>query len=80
MIQDISNYAHGGVSAANLRTSKSLRSGTNLFDSANARPNPESLEAEISRLTWLVVDGHASPEERNQLAELVGLQHSLRAG
>ncbi|QEG34927.1 hypothetical protein Pr1d_22150 [Bythopirellula goksoeyrii] len=38
----------------------------------------ESLEEEISRLTWAVVDGWASREERRELAELVDLQHKNR--
>ncbi|TWU25773.1 hypothetical protein Pla144_29850 [Bythopirellula polymerisocia] len=38
----------------------------------------ESLEQEISRLTWAVVDGWASREERNELAALVELQHEYR--
>ncbi len=35
----------------------------------------ESLEQEISRLTWAVVDGWATREERRELVELVELQH-----
>jgi len=35
-------------------------------------------EAEISRLTWAVIDGKASHEERSRLAELVSAQHEQR--
>jgi hypothetical protein len=38
----------------------------------------EKVEAEISRLTWAVIDGIASPHDRNRLAELVSLQHEYR--
>lgn len=35
-------------------------------------------EAEISRLTWAVIDGKATVEERRRLAELVNRQHEQR--
>jgi len=35
-------------------------------------------EAEISRLTWAVIDGKATVEERRRLAELVACQHEQR--
>ncbi len=38
----------------------------------------ESLEEEICRLTWAVIDGWASREERRELAELVERQHKNR--
>ena len=38
----------------------------------------ESVEAEISRLTWAVIDGIATPEDRERLAELVSFQHEFR--
>jgi hypothetical protein len=38
----------------------------------------ESVETEISRLTWAVIDGIATPEDRERLAELVGIQHEFR--
>lgn len=38
----------------------------------------ENIEGEIARLTWAVLDGSASPNDRNQLAELVRSQHALR--
>ena len=38
----------------------------------------ESVEAEISRLTWAVIDGIATPDDRDRLAELVSLQHEYR--
>jgi hypothetical protein len=38
----------------------------------------ESRESEISRLTWAVLDGSASEEQRGRLADLVGAQHENR--
>ncbi len=38
----------------------------------------ESVEAEISRLTWAVIDGNATSADRDRLAELVSLQHEYR--
>jgi hypothetical protein len=35
-------------------------------------------EAEISRLTWAVLDGKATDTERRRLAKLVTLQHDRR--
>ncbi|MCC6492215.1 MAG: hypothetical protein IT424_04260 [Pirellulales bacterium] len=38
----------------------------------------ESTEQEINRLTWAVLDGQASLNDRQRLAELVNQQHALR--
>jgi hypothetical protein len=38
----------------------------------------ESVEAEISRLTWAVIDGIATPADRDRLSELVNIQHEFR--
>lgn len=38
----------------------------------------ESVETEISRLTWAVIDGIATIEDRERLAELVSIQHEFR--
>lgn len=38
----------------------------------------ESIENEISRLTWAVLDGRATSEERLRLAALVSSQHERR--
>jgi hypothetical protein len=38
----------------------------------------ESVEAEISRLTWAVIDGIATTADRERLAELVSYQHEFR--
>lgn len=38
----------------------------------------ESTESEISRLTWAVLDGRATSEERLRLATLVSAQHERR--
>ncbi len=46
---------------------------------AFAAPGAETVEHEINRLTWSVIDGSASTGDRSRLAELVRSQHSLRA-
>ncbi len=43
-----------------------------------APPTAESLEREINRLTWSVLDGSATPGDRHRLAELVRTQHAHR--
>lgn len=48
---------------------------------APARPvtaEVETIEQEINRLTWAVLDGNASLADRQRLAELVNRQHILR--
>lgn len=40
----------------------------------------ESVEAEISRLTWAVIDGIATSVDRERLLELVSVQHEFRPG
>ncbi len=35
-------------------------------------------EAEITRLTWIVLDGTATQEQRRRLADLVSAQHRER--
>jgi hypothetical protein len=37
-----------------------------------------AIEAEISQLTWQVLDGQASLEDRQRLAQLVRAQHQRR--
>ena len=55
------------------------------FRAQNLKPAPvqeplkhESVEAEISRLTWSVLDGSASLSDRQRLATLVNAQHAVR--
>ena len=38
----------------------------------------ESVESEITRLTWSVLDGSASHADRHRLTDLVRLQHAQR--
>jgi hypothetical protein len=38
----------------------------------------ETVEQEINRLTWAVLDGSASLTDRQRLAELVNAQHARR--
>ena len=45
---------------------------------SSASQSDESVESEISRLTWLVLDRTASPAEEKRLSELVNSQHSRR--
>lgn len=54
------------------------------FHLGATRPRPlepiahESVENEISRLTWAVLDGRATSEEKLRLAALVSSQHERR--
>ncbi|MEM9352368.1 MAG: hypothetical protein AAGA92_05095 [Planctomycetota bacterium] len=43
-----------------------------------AHQAPESVENEINRLTWSVLDGNATAAQRRRLAELVAEQHNRR--
>ncbi len=63
-----------------IREVESLAAATGLhMPRLAAAPAPtESVETEISRLTWSVLDGSASPADRSRLAELVRTQHALR--
>lgn len=40
--------------------------------------DPRSIEQEIMKLTWAVLDGGATLADRQRLAELVNAQHSQR--
>jgi hypothetical protein len=64
MIREVETLAGMGFGGAN---------------AALAAPGAESVEHEINRLTWSVIDGSASAGDRSRLAELVRSQHSLRA-
>jgi hypothetical protein len=44
----------------------------------NAPAEVETVEQEITRLTWAVLDGSASLHDRQRLAELVNAQHARR--
>jgi hypothetical protein len=55
--------------------------GTGRIAAASAVAFPargDSVEYEINRLTWSVLDGSASPSDRSRLADLVRLQHATR--
>ena len=55
------------------------RSNSQLPVQASAEDvSPENVEQEITRLTWAVLDGAASLEDRARLAELVKSQHRPR--
>jgi len=43
-----------------------------------AQHAPQTIEGEIARLTWSVLDGGATLADRRRLAELVNAQHSQR--
>lgn len=48
-------------------------------DQSKAETSPtETIENEISRLSWAVIDGRATSEQRERLAKLVQSQHSRR--
>lgn len=48
------------------------------MDDTIAGETPREQEAEITRLTWAVLDGKATIAERTRLAELVNAQHQTR--
>lgn len=60
---------------------------TSMFSSGNqslsvtmsTQQDSETKEKEISRLTWAVLDGRASKEDRERLSQLVNSQHQQRA-
>jgi hypothetical protein len=58
----------------NSETAQELRTGVPQDELAAS----ESMESEISRLTWAVLDGSASEQQRGRLADLVGAQHQRR--
>lgn len=47
-------------------------------DAKDSSSRMRRLEEEISRLTWAVVDGWASREDRDRLAKLVEIQYGSR--
>lgn len=49
-----------------------------LEEISSTQVSPQSIESEISDLTWAVIDGRATPEERKRLSELVSQQHQRR--
>lgn len=48
------------------------------LESSSVQNSAESIESEISNLTWAVLDGCATSEQRKRLAELVSQQHERR--
>jgi hypothetical protein len=58
-------------------SAQSLRAGAARMPHSELAAS-ESTESEISRLTWAVLDGSASEEQRGRLADLVGAQHARR--
>jgi len=76
MIREASSYEPPTVITGSDRV-HSLHAGSAL-PQEDRLATVESVEGEISRLTWAVLDGRASVEERNRLAELVNAQHERR--
>lgn len=56
---------------------ETVLSGPPVDDTVAGDAKPAN-EAEITRLTWAVLDGKATPAERLRLAELVNAQHEER--
>ena len=55
------------------------RAATSIVATADSAPiEVETVEQEITRLTWAVLDGSASLHHRQRLAELVNAQHAQR--
>lgn len=65
------------ISEVNTLESTGLRPAVPIRSVA-AMQTIENVESEITRLTWAVLDGSATPTDRHQLADLVRSQHSLR--
>jgi hypothetical protein len=61
----------------NSETAQELRTGVPQVPQDELAAS-ESMESEISRLTWAVLDGSASEQQRGRLADLVGAQHQRR--
>lgn len=52
--------------------------GNDVSLSPESHASNESIEHEISELTWAVLDGRATSEQRRRLSELVSSQHRNR--
>lgn len=55
-----------------------VRLGPTMDDTVASEIRREQ-DAEIAKLTWAVLDGKATMEERTRLAELVNAQHQTRS-
>lgn len=61
--------------ASHLESSEDTQISRTPSSETVARGATKEREAEISRLTWAVLDGKATNAERMRLAELVSAQH-----
>ena len=59
------------------RTAKPMSNLSGSLSTSSAT-SAESIESEISRLTWAVIDGTATEAQEARLAELVKSQHKRR--
>ncbi len=66
------------ISEVNTLEASGLRPAFPSFVPTATPSASENVEGEINRLTWAVLDGSASPTDRNRLSELVRAQHALR--
>ena len=74
MIQDAQTYGVGDLRAPFIPRPLAARSQAEDASSLNH----ETAEQEITRLTWSVLDGSASLNDRQRLATLVNAQHAVR--
>lgn len=47
-------------------------------DASSVKQSIEAIEAEVTHLTWSVMDGVATDADKQRLKELVGRQHQAR--
>jgi len=66
-----------GETDVEAKTGETVFSGRGPEDTVTT-PDEPNQEAEISRLTWAVLDGKATSAQRIRLAKLVSAQHDQR--
>lgn len=69
-------HPHGQVATGETVLAGRVQDETSASENALVRPS--NTEAEISQLTWAVLDGKATLAERQRLAQLVSEQHQRR--
>jgi len=69
--------AKTGETDVEIKNGETVFSGRGPEDSVTIPTEPNQ-EAEISRLTWAVLDGKATSAQRIRLAELVSAKHDQR--
>jgi hypothetical protein len=78
MIREADTLAVGTLSTPFPRAATAALATSAELAPLKAAVEGESVEHEITRLTWAVLDGCASLHDRQRLAELVNAQHARR--